>query len=114
MHFARIIREQIRSGDVGARIGGEEFAVWLPGTGLELGARIAERIRLKLGTTPWDWQGKAWPLSASFGVAACPDTADQVADLLGQADAALYVAKNSGRNRVEKAGGVRGRGAVSP
>jgi len=114
MHFARIIREQIRTGDVGARIGGEEFAIWLPGTGLELGARIAERIRLKLGTTPWDWRGKAWPLAASFGVAACPETAGQVTDLPAQADAALYVAKNSGRNRVEKAGGPRGRGAVRP
>ena len=104
MHFARIIREQIRSGDAAARIGGEEFAVWLPGTGLDLGARIAERIRLKLGTTPWDWRGRAWPLSASFGVAACPETAGTVGELLGQADAALYVAKNSGRNRVERAG----------
>jgi len=104
MHFARIIREQIRTGDAAARIGGEEFAVWLPGTGLDLGARIAERIRLKLGTTPWDWRGRAWPLSASFGVAACPETAGTVGELLGQADAALYVAKNSGRNRVERAG----------
>jgi diguanylate cyclase (GGDEF)-like protein len=104
MHFARIIREQIRTGDAAARIGGEEFAVWLPGTGLDLGARIAERIRLKLGTTPWDWRGRAWPLSASFGVAACPETAGSVGELLGQADAALYVAKNSGRNRVERAG----------
>ncbi len=40
------------------RIGGEEFAVWLPDTDLELGARIAERIRLKLGDMPWDWQGR--------------------------------------------------------
>jgi diguanylate cyclase (GGDEF)-like protein len=104
MHFARIIREQIRSGDAAARIGGEEFAVWLPGTGLDLGARIAERIRLKLGTTPWDWRGRAWPLSASFGVASCPETAGSIGELLGQADAALYVAKNSGRNRVERAG----------
>jgi diguanylate cyclase (GGDEF)-like protein len=104
MHFARIIREQIRSADAAARIGGEEFAIWLPGTGLDLGARIAERIRLKLGTTPWDWRGEAWPLSASFGVAACPETATSVSELLGQADAALYVAKNSGRNRVERAG----------
>jgi diguanylate cyclase (GGDEF)-like protein len=104
MHFARIIREQIRNGDAAARIGGEEFAVWLPGTALDLGARIAERIRLKLGTTPWDWRGRAWPLSASFGVAACPETAATVGELLGQADAALYVAKHSGRNRVERAG----------
>jgi diguanylate cyclase (GGDEF)-like protein len=104
IHFARIIQGQIRSGDVPARIGGEEFAVWLPKADLETGARIAERIRIKLGATPWDWQGRSWPLSASFGVAACPETGPSVPNLPGQADAALYVAKNSGRNRVEKAG----------
>jgi diguanylate cyclase (GGDEF)-like protein len=104
VHFARIIREQIRSCDVAARIGGEEFAIWLPETGLDLGARIAERIRVKLGTTAWDWRGRNWPLSASFGVAACPETSRSIDNLPVQADAALYVAKNSGRNRVEKAG----------
>jgi diguanylate cyclase (GGDEF)-like protein len=104
VHFARIIREQIRSGDVPGRIGGEEFAVWLPETGLDLGARIAERIRIKLGTTAWDWRGRQWPLSASFGVAACPETSRSLDNLPAQADSALYVAKNSGRNRVEKAG----------
>lgn len=104
IHFSRVIREQIRSADVPGRIGGEEFAVWLPETSLELGARIAERIRLKLGTTAWDWQGREWPLSASFGVAACPETSRSLANLPAQADAALYVAKRSGRNRVERAG----------
>ncbi|HJR15685.1 MAG TPA: GGDEF domain-containing protein [Gemmatimonadales bacterium] len=104
VHFARIIREQIRSADVPGRIGGEEFAVWLPETNLDLGARIAERIRLKLGTTAWDWRGRQWPLSASFGVAACPETSRSLDNLPAQADAALYVAKRSGRNRVEKAG----------
>jgi diguanylate cyclase (GGDEF)-like protein len=103
-HFARIIQQQIRTGDVAARIGGEEFAVWLPKTGLELGARIAERIRIKLGTTAWNWQGRAWPLSASFGVAACPGTSSSLDNLPAQADSALYVAKRSGRNRVERAG----------
>ena len=105
MHFARIIREQVRNGDVGARIGGEEFAIWLPGARLDVGYRIAERVRIKLSTTPWDWRGRAWPLSASFGVAACPETSREIGDLIPQADAALYVAKNSGRNRVERAGG---------
>jgi diguanylate cyclase (GGDEF)-like protein len=104
LHFARIIREQIRSGDVPGRIGGEEFAVWLPDTGLDLGVKIAERIRIKLGTTAWDWRGRRWPLSASFGVAACPDTSTSLDNLPAQADSALYVAKRSGRNRVEKAG----------
>jgi diguanylate cyclase (GGDEF)-like protein len=104
VHFARIIREQIRTGDVAGRIGGEEFAVWLPETGLDLGARIAERIRNKLGTTPWDWQGRPWPLTASFGVAACPETSPSLDNLPAQADAALYTAKRGGRNRVERAG----------
>ena len=62
MHFARIIRDQIRTGDIAARVGGEEFAIWLPGARLETGYRIAERIRIRLNTTPWDWQGKAWAL----------------------------------------------------
>ncbi len=104
IHFARVIREQIRAGDTAARIGGEEFAVWLPRASLDLGMRIAERIRIKLGTTPWDWNGRHWPLSASFGVAACPETDRSIENLPAQADAALYVAKNSGRNRVEGAG----------
>ncbi|HET8625732.1 MAG TPA: GGDEF domain-containing protein, partial [Gemmatimonadales bacterium] len=45
IHFARILREQVRSGDIPARIGGEEFAIWLPGATLDLGKRIAERVR---------------------------------------------------------------------
>jgi diguanylate cyclase (GGDEF)-like protein len=104
VHFARIIREQIRTGDVAGRIGGEEFAVWLPDTALDLGARIADRIRNKLGTTAWDWQGRRWALSASFGVAACPETSPSLDNLPAQADAALYAAKRAGRNRVERAG----------
>lgn len=103
VHFSRLLRDQIRSSDTAARIGGEEFALWLPGAALEVGTRIAERFRLKLGTTAWDWQGRAWPLSASFGVAACPETSGRVENLAAQADAALYVAKRSGRNRVEVA-----------
>jgi diguanylate cyclase (GGDEF)-like protein len=104
IHFARIIQGQIRAGDLAARIGGEEFAIWLPKADLNVGARIAERIRIKLGTTPWDWSGRPWPLNASFGVAACPETGRTLKALPAQADAALYVAKNSGRNRVERAG----------
>lgn len=103
MHIGRLIREQLRAGDTAARIGGEEFAVWLPGAGLDAALRIAERIRLKINTTPWDWQKSPWPLAASFGVAACPETSRRVDNLRAQADSALYVAKHSGKNRVEAA-----------
>jgi diguanylate cyclase (GGDEF)-like protein len=103
VHFARLIHDTVRGADVAARIGGEEFAIWLPGASLQYGAKVAERIRIKLGTTGWDWQGRSWPLSASFGVAAVPDTTRSLANLPAQADAALLEAKRQGRDRVETA-----------
>lgn len=104
VHVARILEEQTRGDDIAARLGGEEFGIWLPGANLDLGLRVAERIRIKLSTTEWDWQGAVWPLRASFGVAAVPDTSRRIENLYAQADAALYVAKRSGRDRVEAAG----------
>lgn len=103
VHFARVIHDTVRGADIAARIGGEEFAIWLPGATLAYGARVAERIRIKLATTGWDWQGRSWPLSASFGVAAVPDTTRSIANLPAQADAALLEAKRQGRDRVETA-----------
>jgi diguanylate cyclase (GGDEF)-like protein len=100
VHFARLIAQGIRSGDVAARIGGEEFAIWLPGATLLEGAGTAERIRAEFETTSWAWQGSQWPLTASFGVAGCPETVPAISHLAARADDALYQAKVSGRNRV--------------
>ena len=100
LHLARILQEQVRGVDSAARVGGEEFLLWLPGTSLEEGVRVAERIRVRIGTTGWDWQGHSWPLSASFGVAAWPETTRSRENLAAQADAALYAAKRGGRDRV--------------
>jgi diguanylate cyclase (GGDEF)-like protein len=100
VHFAGLLRRLMRDGDVVARIGGEEFAVWAPNAALDRGVQIAERIRGALEVTPWGWQGRTWPLTASFGVAACPETSPSQKNLPAQADAALYQAKKGGRNRV--------------
>jgi len=100
LHLARILQEQVRGVDAAARVGGEEFLLWLPGTSLEEGVRVAERIRTRLGRSSWDWQGHAWPLSASFGVAGWPETTRSRENLAAQADAALYAAKRAGRDRV--------------
>jgi len=100
VHLARLLTEQVRGQDAVGRVGGEEFLVWLPGTTLEEGARIAERIRVRLGGTRWDWRGRSWPLSASFGVAGWPETTRSKDNLATQADAALYAAKRGGRDRV--------------
>ena len=104
VHFAGIIRDHVRSTDTAARIGGEEFAVWLPEATVERGVEIAERIRQSLGHRLWIWQQHQWPLTASFGVAGCPETSRSRQNLPAQADAALYQAKNGGRNRVATAG----------
>jgi diguanylate cyclase (GGDEF)-like protein len=100
VHFSAIIQEQVRGSDVSARVGGEEFAVWAPLAGLELGAQIAERIRAHLEESQWHWQGHRYRLSASFGVSAWPETSPTRQNLEMQADSALYVAKQQGRNRV--------------
>jgi len=107
-HFARILLQAVRDEDAVARIGGEEFALWLPGAPLERGRQVAERIRQALTWSDWRWQGEKWPLSASFGVAACPETTATRAGLAAQADAALYEAKRGGRDRVELAPPPRG------
>ncbi|MEP7325481.1 MAG: GGDEF domain-containing protein [Gemmatimonadota bacterium] len=100
VHFAGLIREQIRTSDTAARIGGEEFAVWLPDASAATGMDIANRIRQTLGERMFLWQESQWPLTASFGVAACPETSKSRQNLPAQADAALYKAKNGGRNMV--------------
>jgi len=69
------------------------------------GLEVAERIRRAVETTVWRWSGSAYPLMASCGVAGYPDSVGDVNNLRSAADAALYRAKEAGRNRVEKAAG---------
>jgi len=101
--IAGILEDLVRENDTAARVGGEEFAVWLPRTTMEEGLAVAERIRGRIENAGWAWQGRMWPLAASFGVAAWPETTRSRENLFAQADAALYLAKSNGRNRVEKA-----------
>jgi diguanylate cyclase (GGDEF)-like protein len=106
-HVATVLLSQIRDGDLVARIGGEEFAVWLPRTALREGLDVAERMRRAVETTIWRWSGTPVPITASCGVASYPDPVGEVANLRAMADAALYRAKQAGRNRVEIAGSSR-------
>jgi diguanylate cyclase (GGDEF)-like protein len=94
------VRKQLRSFELVYRLGGEEFLVLLPGTGLEESTAVAERLRLTLAQA----QPGGLSATASFGVAGATGTAVRFDDLFGAADAALYRAKAGGRNRVEVAG----------
>ena len=100
VHFSRLLIQAVRDDDVVGRIGGEEFALWLPGASLERGRQVAERLRQALAYSDWRWQGERRSLTASFGVAACPETTSTREGLPLQADAALHEAKHAGRDRV--------------
>ena len=98
--FAACLRESVREIDLAGRWGGEEFALLLPGTDLEGGRRLAERIReLVGGHRQLAPDGAEIRVSASFGVASFPLVSGQN-QLVAAADAALYEAKRSGKDRV--------------
>jgi diguanylate cyclase (GGDEF)-like protein len=93
-----------RPADLVARFGGEEFVALLPGIGLEDAAKLAERMRQAVLDLqiPHAASRVAPGVTASFGVAAMrPMAHGQPIELVAAADAALYSAKNKGRNRVE-------------
>lgn len=94
------IRTTLRAGNVIGRIGGEEFVVLAPDTGLEQALVLAERIRGAVESTPLVFDGHLLQLTVSIGVAAAAPGEHDIPVLLQRADAALYGAKHAGRNRV--------------
>lgn len=97
---ARAIAGCVRDADTAARLGGEEFVVLMPETSLTAALEVAGRIRSAIAAAPVEWQGRSIPVRASIGVSACPDVVAAPPDLAGSADAALYQAKQAGRDRV--------------
>ncbi|WP_138513426.1 GGDEF domain-containing protein [Rhodoferax bucti] len=98
---ATLAAQTVRSTDLVGRLGGEEFIVLLPHTSEEAGRKIAEKLRQRLEATRVVWEGIHIPVTASFGVASAPAAAKRDFDsLYTDADKALYLAKQRGRNRV--------------
>lgn len=99
--LAARLREQIRPVDHAARYGGEEFVVILPETSNEGALDLAERLRMAVaGTVVPVAEGRTIPITISIGVATFPADAGSEAALIAAADAALYAAKQGGKNRV--------------
>jgi diguanylate cyclase (GGDEF)-like protein len=99
---AGAVREDLRRGDLAARFGGEEFAVLLPATDHEQAKLIAERIRAAVEERTYEDATVAEPMRAtiSVGVATYPWHGRDAKQLVSEADKALYLAKDGGRNRV--------------
>ncbi|MGH7559459.1 MAG: diguanylate cyclase [Gemmatimonadales bacterium] len=99
-HVARVIQERGRASDVFARMGGEEFGVVLRRCGPADAVAVAESIRAALASRPVTLLGSPHAIRLSAGVAAYPDHAIGIRELLIAAERALRTAKESGRDRV--------------
>ena len=103
--FAKILREATAEPHIVGRIGGEEFAVLLPGVDQGSARLFAEGVRNAYSYLPIEGIGAGWKLSASFGVASLMP-GERLNELLLRGDRALYQAKDAGRNCVRLADGA--------
>lgn len=100
---AATLGDVVRTSDLLARFGGEEFAILLPNTHLTGACELAERLRRAVELRVATVGGRQIPVTASFGVASYPETAKSKDDFFPAADKALYRAKKDGRNKVRSA-----------
>ena len=96
---ARRVAEAIRTADVFGRYGGEEFALILPETGLSAAMVVAEKLRAAIGEVPIEVDDLRLQVTASFGVSVAHPRLPNYEALIREVDAALYTAKEQGRNR---------------
>ena len=95
--IAEVLKNNARSIDIAARMGGEEFNLILPAVDIEGGCIAAERIRKAIESIELE---KIGHITASLGVATYPDQSDDLEELLELTDQAMYESKRNGRNRV--------------
>ncbi len=99
--LAGVLRRLARQSDVASRYGGEEFLVLLPECPFDAALRKAEQLREEVLKLKLQYENQPLgPVTVSIGVAAFPDHAQEAEALLRCADEALYLAKQTGRNRV--------------
>lgn len=101
--FGALLSAEMRKVDAAGRLGGEEFAVLLPGSDLAAAGVFAERFRRRLAEMKIDHGGLCLRVTASVGVSALDPSDERPEDALARADQALYRAKAAGRNRIETA-----------
>lgn len=94
------LRPMLRQSDFLCRFGGEEFVLLLPATNPQAAAAVAEKLRRKIEATQFVCKEQAFTVTISFGVTATTDEDKEALSLFNRVDAAMYAAKEQGRNRV--------------
>ncbi len=98
--FGKVLMASVRISDIVARYGGDEFIILLPETQLSDAVMLAERMAANVSEAEWPTREGDITVTGSFGVASFPEAGTQMQMLLKAADAALYRAKQGGRNTV--------------
>ncbi|WP_441649967.1 EAL domain-containing protein [Cupriavidus sp. M-11] len=99
--LAVVMRATLRESDTLARLGGDEFGVLLDGCHVDNGERVAEAMREAIARFRFVHRQRTFAVSASIGMISLDRDMSQVAEALSAADAACYLAKERGRNRVQ-------------
>jgi diguanylate cyclase (GGDEF)-like protein len=97
---ARMISENIRSSDICARYGGDEFVIMFNETGKQDVVKAVEWIVQSMASTPFDFEGNQITTTLSAGLAGYPDDGETVREVMANADEAMYISKRSGKNRL--------------
>lgn len=98
---SRQLQHRLRDSDTLARIGGDEFAVLLPGTQGENALRLAQSLCDLVAAFRFPWDDKVFSIGASIGLVEVNADSESVSSVLSAGDSACYAAKAGGRNRVE-------------
>lgn len=99
--LGQLITTQLRDEDEPARLGGDEFAVVVQNADVERAWQIAERVRLQVAAQGFEWNGRAYGVTVSAGIAAFADAFHDFTEVMTAADTACEAAKARGRNRIE-------------
>lgn len=97
--FASVLSQRLRAMDIGGRYGGEEFAVIFPNTAVAAAAAVLDEVRAEFASLGHSGESGPFHVTVSAGIAGLC-SGDRPENLIGTADAALYRAKESGRNRI--------------